>query len=451
MKVRIWGTRGSIATPGPSTLRFGGNTSCVELVTNAGQRFIFDCGTGARPLGMELMANAPKPVRATILLGHTHWDHIQGFPFFAPLFVPNNEFTICAPAGVKSTLAGTLAGQMEFTYFPVELNQLPARIGYRDLSEGTYDFDGVRVITRFLNHPATCLGYRIEADDAVVVYAADHEPFGANLWRDAAHAGQIDAILHKGDLGHAEFMKHADLLIHDAQYTPEEYPAKKNWGHSSFDYVVELAALADVRHLALTHHDPLHDDAALDEIEARARELARKHNFLMHVFCAFEGCSMEVSGTKSEHSRTVDVETTSLAASNFARVLVVDDDPNLRLLVSSALTRQGYEAHEAVDGAAGLRMIGTLRPDLVLLDLHMPYLDGMSVLKQLRMSEATRNLPVIILTAFGDQKSTQEGFDAGATDFLAKPFTIPQLTSRVRACMARETLHLKAAANPERR
>ncbi len=437
MRVRFWGTRGSIATPGPTTLRFGGNTSCVEVLTRAGQRFIFDSGTGARPLGLELMATAPKPIRATILLGHTHWDHIQGFPFFVPLFVPGSELTICAPAGVGRSLADTLAGQMEFTYFPVELDQLPASIQYRDLSEGTYDFDGVRVITQFLNHPATCLGYRIEADGAVVVYLCDHEPFGASLWRDAAQAGQADAILHKGDQRHAEFMKHADLLIHDAQYTPEEYPAKKNWGHSTFEYAVELAALADVRQLALTHHDPLHDDAALEQIQARARELARQRNFLMHVFCAFEGCAMEVAGPESEYSRTVAVATTRFTAPDQVRALVVDDDPNLRLFVASTLTREGYALWEAVDGADGLHMIKCVQPALVLLDLNMPNLDGFGVLRQLRSTEATRNLPVIILTAFGDEESTQAGFAAGATDFLAKPFTVPQLTARVRACLAR--------------
>ena len=449
MRVRFWGTRGSIATPGPSTFRFGGNTSCVELETSAGQRFIFDCGTGARPLGLDLMANAPKPIRGTILLGHTHWDHIQGFPFFVPLFVPGNEFTICAPAGVGRSLADVLAGQMEFTYFPVELDQLPAQIRYRDLSEGTYDFDGVRVITQFLNHPATCLAYRIEADGAVVVYMCDHEPFGPSLWSDPSLAGQRDAIIHKNDRRHADFMNHADLLIHDAQYTPEEYPAKKNWGHSTYEYAVELAAMSDVRQLALTHHDPLHDDAALEQIERRARELARRRNFTIHVFCAFEGCTVEVRGPQSERSRTVDVATASFAAPNQVKVLIVDDDPNLRLFAGSALTREGYAVWEAVDGDDGLRQVEACRPDLVLLDLNMPNVDGMTVLRRLRAAEATRALPVIILTAFGDEARTRAGFEAGATDFLAKPFTLPQLTARVRACVARDNVALPAAAAPD--
>jgi len=161
LRLRFWGTRGSIATPGSSTLRYGGNTSCVEVTTEAGRRVILDCGTGARALGGYLMANVPRPTEATILLSHTHWDHIQGFPFFAPLFIPGNRFTVCGPQGANTSLPEVLAGQMEFTYFPVELSQLGAQIEYRDLNEGTQVIDGIRVTAQFLNHAAIALGYRI--------------------------------------------------------------------------------------------------------------------------------------------------------------------------------------------------------------------------------------------------------------------------------------------------
>src|SRR5437899_255717 len=181
MRVRFWGTRGSIATPGPTTLRYGGNTSCVELVTNSGLRFIFDCGTGIRPLGIDMMAKLKPPIKATILLGHTHWDHIQGFPFFTPAFEPGNKFTVVGPKGMGRSLAEVLSGQMEFTYFPVELDQLPARIEFRELGEGIFDFGGTKLITQFINHPAPCLGYRIEADGVIVVYQCDHEPYAETL------------------------------------------------------------------------------------------------------------------------------------------------------------------------------------------------------------------------------------------------------------------------------
>jgi len=225
--LRFWGTRGSIATPGPSTVEFGGNTSCVEVITNSGARFIFDCGTGARGLGAHLMATAPKPMNATILLSHTHWDHIQGFPFFAPLFVPGNEFRVCGPKGANTTLPEVLAGQMEYTYFPVELGQLGALITYYDIPEGFRDLGDVRVSTQLLNHPAVALGYRIEADGASLLYLCDHEPYWESLWHSNSTPGKLESILHDGDRRHAMFMLNADVVIHDSQYTPEEYPAKK--------------------------------------------------------------------------------------------------------------------------------------------------------------------------------------------------------------------------------
>jgi phosphoribosyl 1,2-cyclic phosphodiesterase len=287
--LRFWGTRGSIAAPGPATARYGGNTSCVEVVTRAGQRFIFDCGTGARALGNHLLAHEPKPLTATILLSHTHWDHIQGFPFFAPVFEAGNRIVVCAPQGANRTLPEVLAGQMEYTYFPVELSQLGASIEYHDLSEGVHDLGGVRVTTQFLNHPAMTLGYRIEADGASVLYLCDHEPYWERLWRSDAEPGRLESILHDGDRRHAAFMENADVVVHDAQYTPEQYASKKNWGHSTFSYATQIAAAANVRRLFLTHHDPAHDDDFVDRIEERARELAATLHSPLQVFCAREG------------------------------------------------------------------------------------------------------------------------------------------------------------------
>ena len=448
MRVRFWGTRGSIATPGAATLRFGGNTSCVEVVTDSDRRIILDCGTGARALGLELMARAPKPIRATLLLGHTHWDHIQGFPFFAPLFVPGNEFTICAPKGVGHSLAGVLSGQMEFTYFPVALDQLPATIDFQDLTEGTYDFDGVRVVAQFLNHPAMSLAYRIEADGAVLVYACDHEPFATTLWRDGARPGFIESIVHGGDRRHALFMRHADLLIHDSQYTPQEYPAKKNWGHSTYLYAVELAAAADVRQLALTHHDPLHDDAFLDRVERSAQELARTRNFSLHAFCAREGMEVALNAPQTSRSRTIDMITAGSHLPERVRVLVVDDDPNLRLLVDSALARDGFEVLQAEDGEQGIERVRSERPHLVLLDVNMPKMDGLAVLRNLRGDVATARIPVLMLTVQDNEGLTRTAFDAGASDYLAKPFTIPQLSARVRACLDRSAGENRSRAVP---
>jgi CheY-like chemotaxis protein len=432
VELRFWGTRGSIATPGPSTMRYGGNTSCVEVNTSTGRRFIFDCGTGARSLGAWLLANAPQPIEAAIMLSHTHWDHIQGFPFFAPLFVPGNRFLVCGPHGSRGSLPDVLAGQMEYTYFPVELSQLGASIEYLDLAEGTHEIGGVRVSAQFLNHPAMALGYRIEADGASLLYLCDHEPYWESLWRSGEEPGKLDSILHDRDRAHALFMENADVVIHDSQYTPEEYPAKKNWGHSTYSYVTGMAVAAGVKRLFLTHHDPTHNDFLLDEIEGRARALAASLNSPLQVTCAREGyhCQVEGDSQVSLH----DVRSATPGAS--LRVLVIDNDEDLRLLARLALQRGGHEVMEARGGEEGLVILETERPDLVLLDLNMPGIDGFEVLRRMRAQEEFRRLPIVVLTTRGDEESVHVSFRLGATDFLAKPFSPPQLDARVRACFA---------------
>lgn len=436
MLLRFWGTRGSIATPGPSTIRYGGNTSCVEAVTSAGHRFIFDCGTGARQLGGYLMANAPKPIEATILLSHFHWDHIQGFPFFAPVFIPGNRITVCGPQGGNSTLLPqVLAGQMEYTYFPVDLSSLGAHIEYRELSHGAHDIGGVRITAQYLNHPAVALGYRIEADGLSLLYLCDHEPYWESLWRSDAAPGKLESLLHDGDRRHAAFMQNADVVIHDSQYTTEEYPAKKNWGHSTYAYATGIAAAAGVKRLFLTHHDPTHNDDFLDRMEEGARGVAAAAGSSMKVECAKEGYEETFEGDDSR-ARVNEVPNSGPVQSGSMLVLVVDDDEDLRILVRKSLTKAGHRVIEAEGGAEGLRMIAAGRPDLVILDLFMPPPDGFEVLRTLRSDEATRLLPVLVLTAHGDEEGARKSFETGATDFLAKPFTPPQLDARVRACVA---------------
>jgi ribonuclease BN (tRNA processing enzyme) len=160
--------------------------------------------------------------------------------------------------------------------------------------EGTHQISGLKIAAQRMNHPSPTLGYRIEDHGVSVCYLSDHEPFSENVWRDGAEPGHLDSIRDPGDRHHAEYMQNADVLIHESQYTPEEYPAKRNWGHSTFSYVVELAAVAGVRRLFLTHHDPSHDDAFVANIEQRARQLARDLKSSMEVSCAYEGCEIEV-------------------------------------------------------------------------------------------------------------------------------------------------------------
>lgn len=440
MRVRFWGTRGSIATPGPSTNHFGGNTSCVELTTDSGALFIFDCGTGARPLAADLRARGTQPIHANILLGHTHWDHIQGFPFFTTAFQQGNSVAIYGPEGSGGSLHEVLAGQMEYTYFPIELNQLPAKITSHDLTEGIHTISGVRVATQYLHHPAMTLGYRVEADGVAVVYLVDHEPFSDQLWKANAEPGRLASILHEGDRRHAKFMANADLVIHDAQYTPEEYVSKKTWGHSTYEYAVELAAAAGVKQLALTHHDPDHHDQFVSEMEARARALASQRGTSLDVLCAYEGCELLLKPQPSfTPFVTSDPVQASVSQRSF-RILVVDDEPDIRTMTVLALKQDQHQVSEAASGPEALRMIAEHRPDLLVVDFKMPGMDGMEVVAILRAQSETRRLPILMLTAMTDEASTRAGFEAGVSDYVTKPFSIPQLTSRVRACLSRATL-----------
>lgn len=436
MILRFWGTRGSIATPGPSTVEFGGNTSCAEVVTDAGARFIFDCGTGARLLGAHLLAQKERPITGTILLTHTHWDHIQGFPFFAPLFIPGNVFRVCGPPGANTSLPDVLSGQMEYTYFPVELAQLGAKIVYQDLTEGTHQLESARVSAQLLNHPAIALGYRVEADGVSLLYLCDHEPYWEPVWHSNAEPGRIESILHDGDRRHALFMQGADVVIHDAQYTPEEYPSRKNWGHSTYSYVTQLAVAAGVKRLYLTHHDPTHDDAFLLNIEQKAQAIADSMGSPLKVRCAREGHVETLTRQESATPEFTEIQRSNPSRSGSLLVLVIDDDEDLRLLARKALTKAGHRVLEASSGEEGLHLTDSQKPDLMILDLNMPGMDGFEVLRRLRTREAARPLPVIVLTALGDEESARRSFEFGATDFLVKPFTPPQLDVRVRACFA---------------
>ena len=190
MYVRFWGTRGSIAAPGRETSRFGGNTSCVELRASDGTVIVLDCGTGARELGLHLLEHGPRPLRVHLLIGHTHWDHIQGFPFFAPAFMPGVEVNIHAPLGFQKSLGDAMAGQMESAYFPVKLKELRSRIHFTELDEGFFRVGDVLVETQYVNHTAPTIAYRLTNGATTVAYVTDHEPF----W---IPGGQ--GFLHPGD------------------------------------------------------------------------------------------------------------------------------------------------------------------------------------------------------------------------------------------------------------
>lgn len=297
MQVTFWGTRGSIAAPGCRTTRYGGNTSCVEIRSNSGTLIICDSGTGIRDLGLDLLSRG-KEVHAHLLLSHTHWDHIQGWPFFAPAFAPGNEFTIHALAGVNQNLERVLASQMEYAYFPVTLDAMSAKIDFHEVREGEFAAEDVKITTHFLNHTTLCMGYRISADGRTVVYATDTEPHGLRLEpglaKVGAGKGRRPHLIHEEDRRLAEFVAGADLLIMDGQYTDEEYPYKVGWGHATTGYATDVAVSGKAGRLALFHHDPTRADWSVDEIVSVARHRAAEYGCAMDIFGAREGLTIQL-------------------------------------------------------------------------------------------------------------------------------------------------------------
>jgi phosphoribosyl 1,2-cyclic phosphodiesterase/CheY-like chemotaxis protein len=291
--VRFWGVRGSIATPGPGTVFYGGNTTCVEVRAD-GELIVLDAGTGIRPLGLALAKEfGGKPLNLTLLLTHTHWDHIQGFPFFVPAYNPKNNVRILGYEGARQGLAATLGTQMESPYFPVGLKELPGNIQIEELRDMEFTVGKVRVQAMFVNHPGICVGYRLNTSAGTIVFIPDNEPFH----RMKAGPGTADAkaleFAEQQDARLVEFIRDADVLIIDAQYDLEEYEQRIGWGHACVDDVAALATRANVKQLFLHHHDPAHDDERVSRMLAHARQLVGNGT---HVEAAREGLEVALKG-----------------------------------------------------------------------------------------------------------------------------------------------------------
>ncbi len=433
MRVKFWGTRGSIPVPSPLVLRYGGNTSCVEVRTDAGTLLILDCGTGARALGQSLLREAQgQPLEGHILFGHTHWDHIQGLPFFAPVFVPGNVFHVYGPCGIGRSIGGALAGQMQYVYFPVTLEQCLAQVHPHDLTEGQFMVGEVEVTTHYLNHPLLTLGYRLSVGSAQVAYVTDHEPFAFET--ATADARCADGMPHGGDLAHIRFIEGTDVLIHDAQYCAEEYPARRGWGHSTVEYCTDVALAAGVPHLVLFHHDPDHDDDRIDALVERCRQRVAARGGKLLVTAAAEGSEIVLPETEPVGGAG-DLVLAPPPTVHGARVVLADDDPAVRQVVGELLRESGASVVEAGDGEAALAAVARQRPDLLILDLRMPKRDGLDVLRTLRAAPATRDLPVLLLTV--NEDATRDSFAAGASDYMIKPFTQAQIRSRLERWLLR--------------
>lgn len=283
MKVKFWGVRGSIPCPGPQTAKYGGNGACIELrIGKKGRIVIIDAGSGIRELGAHLLKNdLPNgPISADLFLSHTHWDHIMGFPYFTPIYIPGTQMKVYGPVTFEEDpLEEVVGGQMTYRYFPVNFGELSSNIEYIRLQENpSIDLgDGLKLATKFLNHPITTLGYRFEFDGKVFCTCYDTEPFRNLFITDPEHVDYDEAMAIEGqevaeeqNLVLESFFEGADLLVYDAQYTEEEFIANRiGWGHTPIEHAIEAAGRAGVKRLALFHHDPDRTDEQIDEMAKR--------------------------------------------------------------------------------------------------------------------------------------------------------------------------------------
>jgi phosphoribosyl 1,2-cyclic phosphodiesterase len=285
--------RGSIPVPGPSTLRYGGNTPCVEVRADD-ELIVLDAGTGIRELGIALEKEfASKPIKVTLLITHPHWDHIHGFPFFAPSYNNKNEIRILGYDGAGTGTCEALKGEMATPFFPVALTDLPGKLDIEKLQSNVFNVGKIRIESKVMNHPGICVGYRLFSSTGSVAYLPDNETYDSlkihaaepqplTLEQSKQRAKQARAELVK-------FLRGSDILLLDAQYTDQEYQSHIGWGHSSLTSSVALAIDAAVRKLVLFHHDPNHDDHEIDAMLDQARTIAANKGASVEVEAAREG------------------------------------------------------------------------------------------------------------------------------------------------------------------
>jgi len=293
MRLGFWGVRGSIPSPGPETVRYGGNTTSLEVCTDSGTLIILDAGTGIYPLSCMLASGTPRDIH--IFVTHTHWDHIQGLPFFIPMFVPGNKITLYGPINpvTGKGIGEVLAVQLQYSFFPVREAELNADISYRSLQPGErVCVDDTTTVTAVLmNHPVVDFGYRIVSHGKSLFFTGDHEPAYNIYAPDDDAYDEYDALVKARNNEVLAAMRGVDVLVADAAYTPEEYAAKKGWGHGTFDSCIRMATQAGVARLFCTHHEPARSDTELERVFAEALDRQESHG--VEVLLAREGLEIE--------------------------------------------------------------------------------------------------------------------------------------------------------------
>ena len=293
MKVKMWGVRGSIASPGPKTVRYGGNTTCIEVRSDDDSLIILDAGTGIFPLAQTLLAKLP--ITAHIFITHSHWDHIQGLPFFVPLYIPGNKvrihgaYDIVAMEGIEKVMNV----QLQYSYFPIREAELKASIEYETLTVGeAVSVGDARILPMLMNHPVTDLGYRIECNGKSVFFTGDHEPWINIYPPDDPEYANYQAMIEHREAELDVAIGPVDVLICDSAYTMAEYPPKIGWGHGTFDHAITLARRVGAKRLVCTHHEPTRSDDELEKVFAEA--VANNPLPGCEVVLAYEGLEIQL-------------------------------------------------------------------------------------------------------------------------------------------------------------
>ena len=304
MRVKFWGVRGSLPVPGRKTERYGGNTSCVEVRSDAGTRIVVDAGTGIRKLGKELVAEDAGTSEVHLLISHTHWDHIQGLPFFSPLYQKGNQLCVYARKRDDLHLRAVFASQTDDPYFPIPFEEAKADIAFRELPDSAqFEISDVKVACARLNHPYIATAYRLTVDGASVVYVSDTAPFSDILFEDqfVAQPPGPGAELPVADRqklarmreGIVRLCEGADLVVYDTMFTPEDYKRIPHFGHSRPSDALQICREAGARQLALFHHAPERSDAEVDAILAETKAMAKREGIGLDIVAAYEGLDLE--------------------------------------------------------------------------------------------------------------------------------------------------------------